>query len=158
MGVMHVALRRDLATHSTACVLALLAGLHVVWGRGSAFPFPSRRELADAVVGTQNAPPPGACYTVAAALMVAAGLVEDTPSIATRIRRSGLLTMTSVFGIRAALGWSGRTDLVSPGSDSVRFRRLDQRVYAPLCAALAAGSLSAFRRTAKPKVLPDAPA
>ena len=51
--------------------------------------------------------------------------------------------MAGVFGTRAAVGWAGKTDLVSPGSNSARFRRLDKRLYSPLCAALAAGSVSA---------------
>ena len=59
------------------------------------------------------------------------------------LRRTGLLAMAGVFGTRAAVGWAGKTDLVSPGSNSARFRRLDKRLYSPLCAALAAGSVSA---------------
>lgn len=133
-------------SHGTAFVLTLLAGLHVVWGRGSAFPFGSRRALSDAVVGAHSVPPPRACYAVAAGLLVGAALVEDTTQVPGRVRDGGLRVMTSVFTIRAALGWLGRTDLVSPGSDSARFRCIDRRVYAPLCAALAAGSLSATRQ------------
>jgi hypothetical protein len=58
--------------------------------------------------------------------------------------------MTSAFAVRAVAGWLGRTDLISPGSDSVRFRRLDRRVYSPLCAALAAGSFHATRQHSRP--------
>lgn len=133
-------------SHVTVCVLVSLAGLHLVWGRGSSFPFGSRRELADAVVGAESVPPPAACYAVAAGLLVGAGLVEDTPQLPSWLRHAGIFVVTSVFTVRAALGWLGLTDLVSPGSDSARFRRLDRRVYAPLCAALAAGSWSASRQ------------
>jgi Protein of unknown function (DUF3995) len=129
---------------ATAGGLAGIAALHVAWGRGSSFPFATRPELADAVIGTEEVPSAGACYTVATGLLAGAGLVLNTPPIPAGLRRTGLLIMSGVFGVRASLGWLGRTDLVSPGSESTRFRRLDRRVYSPLCAALAAGSLRAF--------------
>ena len=37
-----------MATHLTAATLAILAALHVAWGRESAFPFSTRAALADA--------------------------------------------------------------------------------------------------------------
>jgi hypothetical protein len=40
---------------------------------------------------------------------------------------------------------AGRTDLVSPGSISPRFRRLDRRYYSPLCLALAMAAGSSAR-------------
>jgi hypothetical protein len=49
-------------------------------------------------------------------------------------------TVTSALGARAALGFAGRTDLVSPGSVSDQFRRMDRRVLSPLCLALAIGA------------------
>ncbi|HMJ36036.1 MAG TPA: hypothetical protein VK501_19180 [Baekduia sp.] len=36
------------------------------------------------------------------------------------------------------MGLAGRTDLVSPGATSERFRSLDRGYYAPLCLTLAA--------------------
>ena len=47
---------------------------------------------------------------------------------------------------RGALGLAGRTDVLSPGSVSDNFRRLDRRVYSPLCLTLAALSLPAVIR------------
>ncbi|MFF3128447.1 hypothetical protein ACFVRD_40665 [Streptomyces sp. NPDC057908] len=41
----------------------------------------------------------------------------------------------------------GRTDLLSPGSVSARFRRLDRLVYSPLCVALAASTAITSRRS-----------
>jgi hypothetical protein len=38
---------------------------------------------------------------------------------------------------RGVLGLAGRTDLMSPVSTGERFRRLDRRVYGPLCLPLA---------------------
>ncbi len=133
------------ADELTASILAALAGLHVAWGLGSTFPFRSREALAESVVGTRDVPAPGACYAVAGCLLLGAGLVRDAPTLPAEIRRTGLLGMTTVLAFRAALGWAGRTDLVSPGSTSSPFRRLDRRIYAPLCAMLAVGSLTATR-------------
>jgi hypothetical protein len=132
-----------LAKRATGGTLLALAGLHVAWGCGSAFPFKSGQDLAEAVVGGQEVPPPTACFAVAAALLLGGVLVHDVPHTPDALRRTGLLAMAGVFGTRAALGWAGKTDLVSPGSNSARFRRLDKRMYSPLCAALAAGSVSA---------------
>ena len=53
--------------------------------------------------------------------------------------------MAGVLGLRGGLGLFGKTDLVSPGSNSERFLRLDRRIYAPLCIALSLGSLAASR-------------
>jgi hypothetical protein len=122
-------------------VLAALALLHVAWGSGSAFPFRSRRALADAVVGSSWVPPPAACFAVAGALATGTALVVDVLPLPPTVRRASLVAMATVFGVRSALGFSGNTVLVSPGSDSERFIRLDRRVYAPTCLGLSIGSL-----------------
>ena len=49
------------------------------------------------------------------------------------------------LAVRGLLGLAGRTDIVSPGSSSSRFRELDRRLYSPLCLALAALALPAAR-------------
>ena len=127
----------------TAVILLGLAALHVAWGAGSSVPFHDRDDLADAVVGTTAVPPPASCYTVAGALMAAAALVLGLPAGQPALRRAGLLGVTTVLGGRGLLGLAGRTDLASPGSTSLRFRRLDRRLYSPLCLALAGGAWSA---------------
>jgi hypothetical protein len=129
----------------TAVTLLGLAALHVAWGAGSSVPFDNRDDLADAVVGTTAVPPPAACYTVAGALMAAGALVLGLPAGRPALRRAGLLGVTTVLGSRGLLGLAGRTDLASPGSTSLRFRRLDRRLYSPLCLALAGGAWSAAR-------------
>jgi hypothetical protein len=128
----------------TAGTLAALAGLHVAWGRGSSLPFPDRRALAELVVGTDRVPGPAACYAVAGALAAGCVLVLDAPWLPPSLRRVGLLGMAGVFFGRGALGLAGRTNLVAPGSESPRFRRLDRRLYSPLCIGLALGSLAAL--------------
>ena len=129
----------------TAVTLAGLAALHVAWGAGSSVPFDDRDDLADAVVGTTAVPSQAACFMVAGALSTAAALVLGLPAGRPALRRAGLLGVTTVLGGRGLLGVVARTDLVSPGSTSPRFRQLDRRLYAPLCLALAGGTWSAAR-------------
>jgi hypothetical protein len=135
----------------TGGTLFALAGLHVAWGLGSPLPFVDSETLADAVVGTKEVPPPSACVAVAAALAVGGAMVIGVPVAPAPLRRVGLLVMAGVFAVRAGLGFAGRTELVSPGSSSVRFKRLDQILYSPLCAALAAGSVAACRQSPVPR-------
>ena len=131
---------------TTVGALGALAAFHVAWGRGSSFPFRDGDELADAVAGRRAVPPPSACFAVAGALSVAATLVADVPRLPRHVQRIGVIGVAVVLATRGALGFAGRTDVVSPGSASARFRRLDRRVYSPLCLALAAGALSSRRR------------
>jgi Protein of unknown function (DUF3995) len=136
----------DLSDRLTAAALMALAGLHVAWGRGSAVPFADRERLADAVIGRRSVPEPAACYAVAVALGVGATLVVGPPALPDQLRRVGLVGVAGVLGLRGVLGLIGRTDVVSPGSASDRFRRLDRRIYSPLCLSLAAGAIAASGR------------
>jgi hypothetical protein len=131
---------------ATAATLAAIGALHVLWGRGSSFPFRNRDALADAVAGRRSVPSPIACNAVAGALWVATALVADVPLAPRRVRTIGRLGVATVLATRGAAGMSGRTDALSPGSTSPKFRRLDRNVYAPLCIALAAGALIAGSR------------
>jgi len=103
----------------TATVLVAIAGLHVAWGMGSSYPFQSRDELADSVVGTSEVPSPMACMAVAGLLVLAAALVAGFPPLPKRVRAIALRVVTAV--------------------DSPTFARLDKRLYSPLCLWLAAG-------------------
>ena len=100
----------------------------MVWGRGSTFPFSDRDDLNDAVIGRRTTPSPPACFAVAGALTVAGALVADVPGLPRGIQRLGVTGVAAVLATRAGLGFTGRTDLASPGSVSTRFRRLDRRV------------------------------
>jgi hypothetical protein len=131
---------------ATATALLAVGALHVAWGRGSTFPLPDRDALNDSVIGRSTTPSPGACYAVAGALTVAAALVADVPRLPRHVQRVGVTGVGVVLASRAAIGFAGRTDVASPGSVSARFRRLDRRVYSPLCLALAAGAFRARRR------------
>ena len=77
----------------TSCLLTALAVLHAAWGLGSAFPFRSRTELADAVVGSSVVPPPMACFAVAGALATGTALVAD------------VMPLPVPFAARHSLAW-----------------------------------------------------
>jgi hypothetical protein len=142
---------RDLHPHRLSVVLPRaasaglvgLAALHAAWGAGSAWPLHDREALADSVVGRPAVPSPAACATVSALLLTAAAFVAGHPRGLPRVRRTGAAGVAGVFATRAALGLAGRTDLVSKGSTSPRFRELDRRLYSPACLTLAVLSLPA---------------
>jgi hypothetical protein len=131
------------ASLTTGTTLGVLAVLHVTWAMGSSFPFQSRAELADAVVGRNTVPPPRASFSVASLLAIGAGLVLNLLSIPRGFRNGALTIMAAVLLLRSAAGFSANTSRLSKGSDSERFRRLDRRLYSPLCLLLAIGSLCA---------------
>jgi hypothetical protein len=130
---------------ATPATLAGIGALHAAWGRGSTFPFASRERLNDIVIGRRATPSPVACYAVAGSLAAASALVVGLPTPRNGVRRTGVVTVAAALGTRAALGFSGRTEMVSPGSVSASFRRMDKRVYSPLCLALAIGAVSSLR-------------
>jgi hypothetical protein len=136
------------AERSAAVTLLALAGLHAGWAFGWSWPARDRDQLADLMAGRADGsvPPPAACVAVAGLLASAAGLVAGRPRRGSRLRPAGALGVAAVLGVRGACGLAGRTDLVSPGSTSPRFRRLDRRYYSPLCVLLAAAAASSARR------------
>jgi hypothetical protein len=137
------------ATRMTAGALTGLAGLHVAWGLGSSWPLADRESLSDAVVGRSGMPGPAACFAVAGALGAAALLVSGRPRRPATASRAGAAGVAGVLGVRGVVGLAGRTDVVSPGSASERFRELDRVAYSPLCLALAAGSALGARRVGR---------
>jgi len=126
------------APRMAAVALLGLAGLHVAWGLGSTWPLADHAAFADAVVGRREVPSSVASFAVASALGTASALAAGRPRRATTLRRLGVGGVVATLALRGALGVAGRTDLVSPGSASPRFRALDRRLYGPLCLALAA--------------------
>ncbi len=136
--------RQPRAKSLTATVLTGIGCLHIAWGNGSSFPFRNTDDLADAVIGSGDVPPPAACFAVGGALLVAAALVADLPIAPTRIRRVGRVGVAAVLGARAAIGLTNNTRLISPASTSARVRSLDRRIFSPLCLGLALGTMSNF--------------
>ncbi|WP_353963060.1 DUF3995 domain-containing protein [Streptomyces sp. NBC_00893] len=136
------------ARRVSVTALTTLAGMHVAWGRGSSWPLSDRESLADAVTGRPEMPGPVACHLVAGALGTAALLVAGQPRRYPGLSRLGAAGVAGVLSVRGAAGLVGRTDLLSPGSVSSRFRRLDRLAYSPLCLALATSiAVSAARRS-----------
>jgi hypothetical protein len=135
------------AERAGGAVLLGLAGLHALWASGSSWPAEDRAELADRMAGRAggSVPSPAACLGVATVLASASALVAGRPRRLPRVRRAGTIGVAVVLGVRGACGMAGRTDLVSPGSTSPRFRRLDRRYYSPLCLSLAATAASSAR-------------
>ena len=129
-----------------AAGLGGLAGLHALWATGSSWPLADRAALADAVAGRRRFPSTGACLCVAGLLATAAAVVAGRPRKLPRLRRAGAAGVTAALAVRGALGLAGRTDLISPGATSPRFRSLDRRLYSPCCLALAALSAPASGR------------
>ena len=140
----------SISTNLGAAGLGAIAGVHLMWAAGSPWPLEHREALADAVIGRAagRVPSPAACLTVAGLLGVAASLVAGRPRWEERVRRVGVIGVVATLATRAGLGLAGRTDLLSPGSDSPRFRELDRRLYSPLCLVLA---VLAFPAAARPR-------
>ena len=67
-------------------------------------------------------------------------IVADVPIGPARLRRVGRYGVATVLAARGFAGAFGRTDLLSKGSTSARFRSLDRRYFSPLCLALATGA------------------
>lgn len=125
----------------TGTTLGALAVLHVTWGLGSSFPFHDRGELADAVIGRSTVPSLRACFSVASLLAVGTTVVLDLSPMPKKLRKWALVLMATVLALRSVAGFAAKTSLLSKGSNSERFRRLDRQLYSPLCLLLALGSL-----------------
>ena len=137
-----------------AATLGGIALLHVAWGRGSTFPMRSAEELADAVAGSRRPPSPAACNAVAVALAVASALASGAPVAPVRVRRLGIAGVVTALGGRSVVGFLGRTSAVTGLGSSPRFRRLDRRVYSPLCGLLALATATAYPRVRRGAAAP----
>jgi Protein of unknown function (DUF3995) len=142
---------RRLSTLTAATGLAAVGALHAVWATGSPWPLPDKRQLTDAVSGRAGYDPasPAACLAMAGLLGTAASLVGGRPRRWPRASRIGSAGVVAVLTVRDLFGLAGRTDLISPGSESERFRRLDRRIYSPLCLTLGALALPAVLSRAR---------
>ncbi len=136
---------RRALSRPTAAILAGVAGLHALWGAGAAWPAGDREQLADAVAGTDEMPPPGACFAVAGALSAAAALVAGAGGQRrpVRLARAGVAAALLVRGVA---GVTGATRLLVPWTPSASFQARDRRWYGPLCLGL--GSSVALSTTA----------
>lgn len=98
------------------CSSALIgmAGLHVLWGSGSAWPAVDRCRLADAVSGTVEMPAAEACFGVAGALAAAAALVAGAGK-QYRLMRVARAGIGAGLVSRGVMGVTIRTALLVPG-------------------------------------------
>jgi hypothetical protein len=127
-----------LAPRCAAGAFTALGALHVLWATGSSWPAADAGTISGRS-GASASPGPVACLAVAGLLGTAAALVTGHPRgwVGGQVARAGSAGVTATFALRGALGLAGRTDLLSPGSTSARFRALDRRYYGPLCLGLA---------------------
>ena len=132
-----------LAARCAAGAFTALGALHVIWATGSSWPAADAGTISGRS-GAAASPGPVACLAVAGLLGTAAALVTGHPRARPGLARTGSAGVTATFALRGALGLAGRTDLLSPGSTSPRFRELDRRYYGPLCLGLAALSAPAI--------------
>ncbi len=142
------------ATTASVIVPAALLGLsalHTAWALGSPWPAANRRELAERVftqaeIGKFDGgmPPAAATWAVAGAL---AGMAGAVAAAGAGVRSRGLGRVTwaiaAVFGARSVAYLP--SDLAR-GGPSDAYQRLDLTVYAPLCAAISAGTVAVARR------------
>ena len=129
------AMPRTALSGPAAAVLAGIAGLHVLWGAGVAWPAADRTALADAVAGAEEMPPPGACFAVAGALVTAAAVTAGAGG-GRRLVRLARTGVAVVLLVRGVAGVTGATGLLVPWAPSRRFQALDRRWYGPLCLCL----------------------
>lgn len=133
----------------TSLVLAGAAGLHALWDAGGTWPSSDRRQLADAVAGTEEVPSAAACFAVTGTLLAAAALVAGAGGQRplARLARAGI---AAGLLVRGTAGVTGATGLLVPWSPSPSFRALDRRWYGPLCLALGSSVALAMTADARP--------
>ena len=134
-----------LRTRLSSAALLAIGGLHAVWAGGSSWPTRGDDALAEAAGGGRSHTP-SECLAVTGLLTTASAVVAGRPRRAPRLQRAAAAAVVGVLAARGTFGLAGRTDLLSPGATSARFRALDRRYYSPLCLALAATALPATRR------------
>ena len=129
---------------ATAGALGGLAVLHGVWAF-SPWPLESRARYAEVLVGVAEEKLPSAKATlgVAGLLSAATSLVLMRADVVPRVGpewlpRWGVRVLAAILLLRGVAGLvvSG----FGRGNAPEAFRRLDLRVYSPLCLALAAGA------------------
>jgi hypothetical protein len=133
--------------------LVALAALHAAWALGWRWPGSDDRGLAERVLsrsererlGAGGLPPVPLTWTVAAALLAAAGIVRASGGAAPRRVRGAAWAVSAAFLARGAV--SIPADLVGGPEDS--YQRLDLAIYSPLSLALGAGTAAAVARAGR---------
>jgi hypothetical protein len=127
-----------------ACVLAMIALLHVYWGFGGVWPGHDEKSCARAIAGfrgIERMPSPAASFAVAFALLVAAfiaaalggAVAPIVPPVPLALAGAGA---AALFLARGMAGYTSAWRRIAP---EMPFARYDRRYYSPLCLALGAG-------------------
>ncbi|KPP83757.1 MAG: Protein of unknown function (DUF3995) [Rhodobacteraceae bacterium HLUCCA08] len=129
-----------------SAILVVIAAIHLLWALGWWFPIRDEARLARAVVGARGItrmPGPVPTALVVVALLFAAAWPWFPPGPG---RKAGLVAIALVFQLRAVLAYAPPFQAATPEQP---FRRLDERLYGPLCGALGIGYMMlAFAGTA----------
>ncbi len=125
--------------------LGLIGAIHVVWATGSSWPARTRPELARAVVGSEEMPGPVPSGIVAVGALAAGVAVSGAAGESGVVRTARVLAAAGVLA-RGGAGGVLACRLLKLPEPGETFRRLDARVYRPLCLALGIALLIGARR------------
>lgn len=132
---------------TAALTLTSIAALHAAWATGTPWPARSAAQLSASVIGGQSArdlPPPSACLTVTATLLVATALVLAAPSTPTgSLIRIGAQIVAGALCLRGAAGYALPT--LMPSMRGTPFVPLNAWLYSPLCLLLGAAIVLSLR-------------
>ncbi len=132
----------------TAVGLAAAAAIHAAWGLGMKWPGTDSVSLARMVTGGSTFPSAADCFTVTAILTIATALVAARTHPDSRLGKLipapfpglGVAVVGTALGLRAAVGWVGSSANLS--ASTPEFRRLDLRLFSPICTAFALGAFA----------------
>lgn len=129
-----------------AAVLVLIGGVHLLWGLRIWWPMGDEARLVAVAFGAKNAtqmPSAAACYGVVALMalgaiwvLMLAGWVVVLPAWLVTV---GGVGMGAVFVARGAAAYTAAFARITP---QPAFRRMDRRIYGPLCLVLGIGILN----------------
>lgn len=121
----------------------VIGGLHLLWAMRVWWPIANEGHLARSVAGfpgITRMPPPAACLGVAGAafcvalILLSALRAPPPPLLGLVLWGAGVVLM-----LRGAVGFTGIWARLTPEQP---FRRLDRRIYSPLCLVLGAITLA----------------
>lgn len=123
---------RRMAGLAASSVLAVAAAAHVGWAFGSSRPAADREQAASMFAGSEYAPGPAACLTVAGLLATAAALAAGAGG-RHPLARLGRAGVAGTLIVRGVAGLTGNTERLGPWRVSDDFKRTDRRLYGPGC-------------------------
>jgi len=135
MHASHASMTMTIARRLGVGGLIAVAAVHANWARGSSWPAPDTRTLAQAVMPNGPLPGAGPCLAVSALLTLAAAFVAGYPRRRPRLQRAGVTGVVVALSLRGVIGAVGR---MTNARTSPAFTRWNRRVYSPLCLVLAA--------------------